>query len=307
MEMTLLWRCLFPPHKRQMKLLHPSPARRRTLRTIICAGLAFIHPGIAGDDVPPAAMLAGRWREGLDPARYWVSEKLDGVRACWDGRRLRFRSGRSIPAPGWFVAALPDVPLDGELWLGRGRFEALSGLVRREAVDEAGWRSVRYMVFDTPGGAGTFGERLVRLQRIVEGAELPWLQVVPQFRVADAASLAATLDTVLAAGGEGLMLHRADAHWDNGRSEALLKLTPFLDAEARVVGHLPGRGKYAKVVGALEVERPDGRRFRIGTGLSDADRRNPPAVGSEVTYRYRELTGGGLPRFPVFVRVRELP
>ncbi|WP_424217965.1 DNA ligase [Thauera humireducens] len=277
------------------------------LRAILCAGLLSLRRGIASEDVPPAAMLAGRWREGLDPAAYWVSEKLDGVRACWDGQRLRFRSGRPIPAPGWFIAALPDVPLDGELWLGRGRFEAVSGLVRREAVDETGWRSVRYMVFDTPGAAGTFEERLTRLRGIVERAGLPWLQVVPQFRVVDASALAATLDAVLAAGGEGLMLHRADARWENGRSEALLKLTPFLDAEARVVGHLPGRGKYAGMVGALEVETPDGRRFRIGSGLSDADRRAPPPLGSEVTYRYRELTGGGLPRFPVFVRIRKVP
>jgi DNA ligase-1 len=174
-------------------------------------------------------------------------------------------------------------------------------------VDETGWRSVRYMVFDTPGAAGTFEERLTRLRGIVERAGLPWLQVVPQFRVVDAAALAATLDAVLAAGGEGLMLHRADARWENGRSEALLKLTPFLDAEARVVGHLPGRGKYAGMVGALEVETPDGRRFRIGSGLSDADRRDPPPLGCEVTYRYRELTGGGLPRFPVFVRIRNVP
>lgn len=277
------------------------------LRAILCAGLLSLRRGIASEDVPPAAMLAGRWREGLDPAAYWVSEKLDGVRACWDGQRLRFRSGRPIPAPGWFIAALPDVPLDGELWLGRGRFEAVSGLVRRETVDETGWRSVRYMVFDTPGAAGTFDERLTRLRGIVERAGLPWLQVVPQFRVVDAAALAATLDAVLAAGGEGLMLHRADAPWENGRSEALLKLTPFLDAEARVVGHLPGRGKYAGMVGALEAETPDGRRFRIGSGLSDADRRAPPPLGSEVTYRYRELTGGGLPRFPVFVRIRKVP
>ena len=290
-----------------MKRLQRSPARRRILRAILCAGLLSLRRGIASEDVPPAAMLAGRWREGLDPAAYWVSEKLDGVRACWDGQRLRFRSGRPIPAPGWFIAALPDVPLDGELWLGRGRFEAVSGLVRREAVDETGWRSVRYMVFDTPGAAGTFDERLTRLRGIVERAGLPWLQVVPQFRVVDAAALAATLDAVLAAGGEGLMLHRADARWENGRSEALLKLTPFLDAEARVVGHLSGRGKYAGMVGALEVETPDGRRFRIGSGLSDADRRAPPPLGSEVTYRYRELTGGGLPRFPVFVRIRNVP
>ena len=115
------------------------------------------------------------------------------------------------------------------------------------------------------------------------------------------------LDEVLAGGGEGLMLHRADALWQPGRSEALRKLTPWLDAEARVVGYLPGKGRLQGRVGALRVETADGRRFRIGSGLSDALRANPPALGALVTYRYRELTPAGLPRFPRYLRERTLP
>ncbi|MCM8567071.1 DNA ligase [Thauera linaloolentis] len=259
---------------------------------------------LAAEPAPPALMLAGRWHDGLDPAGYWVSEKLDGVRAYWDGASLRFRSGRPIAAPAWFVAGLPPVALDGELWLGRGRFEALSGLVRRETADEAGWRRVRYLVFDLPGQTGPFAQRLQRLQALVASAGVPHVQAVPQFRVENRAVLAATLARVLAAGGEGLMLHQADAHWQPGRGDAILKLTPLLDAEARVVAHLPGQGRHRGVLGALEVESADGRRFRLGTGFSDAGRRDPPPIGSMVTYRYRELTAQGMPRFPVFVRVR---
>ncbi|ATE59228.1 DNA ligase [Thauera sinica] len=274
-------------------------------------------PAVAADAVPvapaaedpPALMLAQRWHDALDPADYWVSEKLDGVRAHWDGRRLRFRSGLAIPAPDWFVAALPPRPLDGELWLGRGRFEALSGIVRRESPVDAQWRSVRYMVFDLPGDPGTFTERVQRIGALVAGAQsrAPWLQAVRQFRVRDRVELAQRLEMVVAGGGEGLMLHRADAPWAPGRGEALRKLTPWLDAEARVVAHVPGKGRLAGMVGALEVERADGRRFRIGSGLTDADRRNPPRIGAEVTYRYRELTGQGLPRFPRFLRERTVP
>lgn len=260
----------------------------------------------ADASVPPALMLASRWRDELDPSAYWVSEKLDGVRAYWDGHRLLFRSGRVISAPAWFVAGLPAVPLDGELWLGRGRFEALSGLVRRDTIDEPTWRQVRYLIFDLPAAPGSFDQRLQRLQALVVTAGASWLQAVPQFRVADKPALAAMLARVVAAGGEGLMLHHDGAHWQPGRSEALLKLTPFLDAEARVLGHLPGKGKHLGVLGALEVESVDGRRFRLGTGFSDAERRDPPPVGSVVTYRYRELTDKGLPRFPVFLRVRAL-
>lgn len=256
---------------------------------------------------PPSLMLAGRWNEDLDPRAYLVSEKLDGVRAHWDGETLRFRSGRPIAAPAKWIAALPPVALDGELWLGRGRFEVLSGIVRRERADDAVWAEVRYMLFDLPGASGTFDARLQRLRALVAEVDLPWLQAVAQFRVSDAAELQARLNEVLEGGGEGLMLHRADAHWQAGRSDAVLKLTPWLDAEARVIGHRPGRGRLKGLTGALEVESADGRRFRIGSGLSDAQRRAPPPVGVQVTYRYRELTAAGLPRFPVFVRVRELP
>jgi DNA ligase-1 len=256
---------------------------------------------------PPALMHAQRHHDGVDPAAYWVSEKLDGVRAVWDGRVLRFRSGRPIAVPAWFTESFPALPLDGELWLGRGRFDELSGVVRRDAPEDADWQPVLYLLFDLPGAPGDFSQRLARMTRIVSDVGLPWLQVVPQQRVADRAELALRFDEVVAGGGEGLMLHRADAPWTAGRSDALLKLTPFLDAEATVVGHVPGKGRQRGRLGALDVVDAAGRRFRIGTGFSDAARAAPPAVGVEVTYRYRELTARGLPRFPVFLRVRDIP
>ncbi len=255
----------------------------------------------------PAAMLALRYDASIDPAAYWVSEKLDGVRALWDGQRLRFRSGREIVAPAWFVAALPASALDGELWLGRRRFDELSGLIRREDLQDPGWRAVRYMVFDQPGGAGDFSTRLQALREEVATAAAPWLQLVPQQRVPDRAALQRLLDDTVRDGGEGLMLHRADARWQPGRSDALLKFTPWLDAEARVVGYVPGKGRLQGKVGALRVEAEDGRRFRIGSGLTDALRANPPPIGALVTYRYRELTPAGQPRFPRYLRERTLP
>ncbi|MBU0857918.1 MAG: DNA ligase [Gammaproteobacteria bacterium] len=262
-------------------------------------------PDVSSD--APALMLALRAPADIDPAAYWVSEKLDGVRARWDGRSLRFRSGRLVRAPDWFVAALPAQPLDGELWLGRGRFDELSGLVRREPGQDEGWRAVRFMLFDVPGAPGDFTARIAHMQRIVAAAGVPWLQAVAQRRVPDRVALQALFERTVAAGGEGLMLHRADARWTAGRSDALLKLTPFLDAEAVVTAHIPGKGRHRGRLGSLQVRDDAGRRFRIGTGFSDAQRAAPPPVGSVVTYRYRELTAQGRPRFPVFLRVRDLP
>lgn len=277
------------------------------LRAWLCVALCAVLPLQASRAAPPALMHAQRHHDGIDPAAYWVSEKFDGVRAVWDGRTLRFRSGRPIAAPVWFTGSLPAVRLDGELWIARGRFDVLSGLVRREVPDDAGWQSVRYLLFDLPEAPGDFSQRLARLMRIVADAGLPWLQVIPQQRVADRAELAARFHAVVAGGGEGLMLHRADALWTAGRSDALLKLTPFLDAEATVTGHVPGKGRHLGRLGALEVMDAQGRRFRIGSGLSDVLRATPPGIGVQVTYRYRELTARGMPRFPVFVRVRDVP
>jgi DNA ligase-1 len=131
------------------------------------------------------------------------------------------------------------------------------------------------------------------------------LQAIPQFRLHDAAALQKKLREIVRDRGEGLMLHRADAAYETGRSSALLKVTPWLDAEARVVAHLPGKGKYAGMIGALRMELPDGRRFSLGSGLSDALRADPPPLGTLITYRYRELTPQGMPRFPRYLRVRD--
>ena len=288
-----------------------------TRRTLLMALAALALPGhapragaITATSPPPAppappapgVLLASVYGEHLDPRLYLVSEKFDGVRALWDGRELRFRSSRLVHAPAAFTAALPPVPLDGELWLARGRFDALSAVVRSDVPDPAAWQHVRYQVFELPGAAGSFAQRAQRIRDVVEQSAMAQLHAVDQRPVADRAALRAQLSGVLAQGGEGLVLHRADAPYQTGRSDVLVKLKPHLDAEARVLAHLPGKGKYAGQTGALWVRSPEGREFALGSGLSDAQRRAPPPLGSSVTYRYRDLTSTGLPRFATFMR-----
>jgi DNA ligase-1 len=272
------------------------------LRGAAAAVLVSCAPAVAAGG--PDLLLAETDRGEADVSLYLVSEKYDGVRAWWDGAQLVSRGGNPIRAPAWFVAVLPAHPLDGELWLGRGRFAEMSGLARREVADDDSWQQVSYLLFELPGAAGTFAERAGRLREIAGQMNVPWVRAVEQFTLPDREALARRLDEVVRAGGEGLMLHRADAPYRTGRDPALLKVKAWQDAEATVVAHLPGKGALAGVLGALRVRTAEGREFALGTGFSDEERRQPPPLGSTVTYRYRELTAGGLPRHASYWRRR---
>jgi DNA ligase 1 len=250
-------------------------------------------------------LLAQDYAPGTDPSQYLISEKLDGVRALWDGKVLRFRSGQLIAAPAWFTAKLPATPLDGELWLARGKFDLLSGIVRKLQPIDAKWNQVKYMVFELPSGGSTFAQRSEELRAVVQKANWPQLQWIEQFKLPNEQALQAKLKQITTQGGEGLMLHKADAPISVGRSPMLLKLKPVSDAEGIVTAHIPGKGKYTGQMGALQIKTEDGHTVKIGTGFTDEQRSKPPVIGSTITYSYRDKTPSGKPRFASFMRVRE--
>lgn len=253
----------------------------------------------------PDLLLAQDYQDNIDVSQYWVSEKLDGVRVYWDGKQLISRGGNIIQAPAWFTADFPPRPLDGELWLARQQFAQILSTVSKQQPVNSEWQQLAYYIFELPQAEGTFTERIRMMQLLVQQQNSPYLQVVPQFRVADRATLLATLTQLEQAGAEGLMLHHQDAHYKTGRSADLLKLKTYQDAEATVISYRPGRGKYQGMVGALIVRTPEGLEFAIGSGLTDALRQTPPAIGSEITYRYNGYTSNGIPRFARFLRERQ--
>lgn len=278
-----------------------------TRRNLLCACALWPVWRHAAAALPaPKLLLAREANLDIDPSGYLVSEKYDGVRAHWDGRQLRFRSGTGVAAPAWFRARLPPSPLDGELWLGRGRFETLVVIVRRAHPDDDEWRQLRYLVFELPEGTGDFADRALRLREIADRAAWPALGAVEQSVLSTPQALRLRFDEVVRAGGEGLMLHRADAAYRTGRSADLLKLKPRHDAEATVVGHVAGRGKHAGRMGALRVRTREGIELRIGTGFSDAQREDPPPRGTVLSFSHRGYTDAGVPRFASFLRVRDL-
>lgn len=253
---------------------------------------------------PPALELVDVYPGHLDLSRYWVSEKFDGVRGYWDGRQLWTRGGQHVDVPDWFTAGWPDTAMDGELWVGYGKFSHASAIVRSADADAALWHEVSYHVFDLPGRGGGFDARVPAIRKVVARIDEPWVRAIRQFHVADGKALQAALKRVLDKGGEGLVLHRGDAAYEAGRGVGLYKLKPYRDAEAKVIGVHPGQGRLDGMMGSLQVRTPEGREFAIGTGFSDAERADPPRIGAWITYRYNGLTATGLPRFARFLHMR---
>ncbi|MCM0148853.1 DNA ligase [Photobacterium galatheae] len=235
---------------------------------------------------------------------YWVSEKLDGVRAFWTGNQLQTRSGHRIHAPEWFTKDLPQEALDGELWAGRNHFYHVTQTVLDTIPNDTQWQKIQFMVFDAPSHPGSFDERLNHLTTLINTLPLQHIEIVEQKRLNTIQALENWLDEVESRGGEGLMLHQASQRYVTGRTNGLLKLKRFQDAEAIVIGYEPGKGKYEGRTGAIWVKMDKHPLFKIGSGLSDAERAAPPPIGSIVTFRYNGFTQNRIPRFARYLRTR---
>nr|HEX4316785.1 DNA ligase [Kofleriaceae bacterium] len=252
----------------------------------------------------PPILLAHPWDNVADLTGWWMSEKLDGVRAYWNGEQFVSRLGNPFYAPDWFLAKLPaDTPLDGELWAGRKKFQRAVSIARRQDKGDA-WRELTYVVFDAPSHPGPFEDRLARVRAHMDEHAPPHARALEHERCSGVDHLRAELARVEALGGEGLMMRQPGSKYEIGRSWTLRKVKTFHDAEARVIAHVRGTGKHAGRLGSLQCQMADGTTFNVGTGLSDAERNNPPLVGTIITYRYQELSNDGVPRFPSYVGVR---
>lgn len=251
----------------------------------------------------PPLLLAMSWDNAADLSGWWMSEKLDGVRAFWDGKQFLSRQGNLFHAPDWFIEGLPAQALDGELWIDRKKFQRTVSIVRRQDKNDL-WKEVRFLVFDAPAAQGGFEDRFKLVEELLARKIAKYAVAHDQQICKDVACLRAELARVESLGGEGLMLREPGSKYEAGRSSTLLKVKNFRDAEAIVIGHQAGAGKHKGRLGALLVRLPDGTEFSVGTGFSDKERTSPPPVGETITFRYQELSEGGVPRFPSYVGVR---
>eukprot|EP01122_Echinamoeba_exundans_P011382 TRINITY_DN4509_c0_g1_i1.p1 TRINITY_DN4509_c0_g1~~TRINITY_DN4509_c0_g1_i1.p1 ORF type:complete len:688 (-),score=174.07 TRINITY_DN4509_c0_g1_i1:97-2139(-) len=256
-------------------------------------------------------MLAETWDEKTtDPKGWWISEKLDGVRAYWNGTTFYSRNGNTFEAPAWFKAKLPNsTPLDGELWCGRGLFQKCVGIAKKKLRPQdndpntSDWRFVSYCVFDAPHVKGDFETRYNFLKTIIKSSHSPACVLVGVEKCVGIPDLRKKLDEVEAVGGEGLMLRKPHSPYQQGRCDLLLKVKTFHDEEAKVIGYQYKEGS-TSVIRHLRCILPNGIDFSIGTGFSNAERANPPKIGAVVTFKYQSLSDEGKPRFPAYLRER---
>jgi DNA ligase-1 len=289
--------------KRTCKHLKKLRGEAAELARIGPAGVAAAPAKSKADAEAKAApvLLAESWDGNLDPSGWWISEKLDGVRAYWDGAKLLSRLGNLIHAPDWFIANLPKHPLDGELFLARKSFQRTVAIVRRQDKSDH-WKQIRFLIFDAPGHAGPFEERLELIRAL---ASHDFASPHPHALCKGLPHLKEELARIESLGGEGLMLRQPQSKYVVGRSSTLLKVKSFKDDEAIVIAHEAGAGRHKGRLGALRVRLANGTEFSIGTGLSDKERDTPPPIGCTVLFRYQELSDGGVPRFPSFSGVRD--
>ncbi len=256
--------------------------------------------------IKPAIQHATVYKSVDNIKEYWLSEKLDGIRGYWNGKQLLTRQGNLIHSPKWFTQNWPTNTMDGELWIARDKFQQTLSCVRKIDIDENCWRKVHFMIFDLPNNTNTFTERIEAMEQLTKQTKSSYLVMIKQFKLENTAQLESRLNDIIANKGEGLMLHRGKAYYHVGRTASIMKLKKHQDAEAMVIAHLPGKGKYQGMLGALQVKTTNGIIFKIGSGFTDFERANPPKIGSTITYKFNGKTQANIPRFARYFRVRKL-
>ena len=247
--------------------------------------------------IPNSIMKAVNYT-GQNINGWYIGEKLDGVRGRWDGDKILTRAGNEVFAPRWFLDQLPaGVPLDGELHVGRGQFQQVLSYVRKDTPIDAEWAQVSFNVFDLLGPGG-IESRFRFAADSIDGSEVA--RMIEHQVCLDEGEMHRIFDEIVSEGGEGVVLRKPGSLYKGGKSNDILRYKERIFDEAVVEGYLAGGGKYEGMVGAL-LCRWNGMLIRVGTGLTDADRNHPPEKGSPVTFAYKGLTQGGVPRESAYI------
>ena len=246
----------------------------------------------------PELLLLNNYTADKNISSWYMSEKLDGVRAYWDGEKLMSRSGKVFSPPNFFIKDFPKHKLDGELWSRREDFSNISSVVNTKN-NKTRWKNLTYNIFEVPDADGDLLERL----HVVK--ETKYIKIIKQIKVKNKEHLKQFLKSIEAKGGEGVVVRDGSLSYYTGRTNKALKVKSYIDDECKVISHSNGNGKYKDKLGSLTCKMKSGKIIKIGSGFSDAQRKNPPKINAIITFKYYGLTSKGNPRFPIFLRIRK--
>lgn len=236
------------------------------------------------------------------PQSFVYSEKLDGVRAFWDGKNLYSKGGKLLTPPSFFTQNFPPFAIEGELWSKRGDFENIVSILKSTKKKEK-WRELKFYIFEVPNQQGGILKRLEVLEAYLASQPAPFISIIPQLPLNTLQALQDALSAITQAGGEGVVVREKDAPYYTGRNKKAMKLKLYEDRECKITSYVQGKGKFENLVGSIICLDGD-VEFKIGSGMSEDFRKNPPKVGTIITYKYFGLNKNKLPKFPVFLRIR---
>jgi len=249
-------------------------------------------------------MLPQVYEEDININNWLMSEKLDGIRGHWDGKKLLSKKGNPLNPPSAFIRNFPDFAVEGEIWGGRNSYEKTLSIVLKDDAHD-GWLNLKFAIFDVPQANGGFEARLNMAREWFAQNPSEYVFVIDQNPVKSREHLKEELERIEKLGGEGLILRKPGSLYTKGRSRDILKVKSYYDMEAVVIEHKEGEGRNRGRMGSMLVELPDKRKFKIGTGFSDEERNSPPPIGSVITFKYYGFYKSGIPKFPSFLKNRK--
>lgn len=236
---------------------------------------------------------------------WMMSEKLDGIRAYWNGKNLISKNGNIIFAPKYFIKDFPNFELDGELWTKRNDFENIQSIVLDKTPSKH-WKQITYNIFEVPNAKGDFLTRLEKIKNWQKKNKNEYIKIIKQIRCKNKAHLDQYLNELIKKQAEGIILKNPNLDYFTGRSSNVLKVKKFNDMEGEVIGinyneNTPEKSKFK----SLKLKLKNGVIFNLGNGFSKQERINHPKIADIVTFKYYNLTKFGKPKFASFLRIRK--
>ncbi|WP_228712152.1 DNA ligase [Halarcobacter ebronensis] len=233
----------------------------------------------------------------------WVmSEKLDGIRAYWDGKQFLTRKGKVIYVPKWFIKNFPNFELDGELYTKRDDFENIQSIVLDKNPSKK-WEEITYNIFEIPNAKGDFYKRLEKAKNWFEKNPNEKVKIIEQKKVKNEENLNSFFNEIVLNKGEGVIVKDPSKEYQAGRTPFVLKMKNAQDMEGEVIDI--NISEKTKVLKSLVIKLENGITFNLGGGFTKEQRENPPKIGEIVTFKYFGFTKNGKPKFASFLHIRK--